>query len=95
VSEKRNNIVRIKQEKCVRKKEKVVRKGTIVLKRSGKCVRKNGVRESDHWEKSSRQKKERHVKIGRYARKRIRALARTMKNFVRSTRAVLTYAKGC
>ena len=45
--------------------------------------------------KSSRQKKERHVKIGRYARKRIRALARTVKNFVRSTRAVLTYAKGC
>jgi hypothetical protein len=45
VSEKRNNIVRKKPEKCVRKKEKVVRKGTIVLKRSGKCVRENGVRE--------------------------------------------------
>jgi len=45
--------------------------------------------------KSSRQKKERHVKIVRYARRRIRALARTVKNFVRSTRAVLTYAKGC
>jgi hypothetical protein len=53
------------------------------------------VRESDHWEKSSRQKKERHVKIVRYARKRIRVLARTVKNFVRSMRAVLTYAKGC
>ena len=39
MSEKRNNIVRKKQEKCVRKKEKVVRKGTIALKRSGKCVR--------------------------------------------------------
>ena len=39
MSEKRNNIVRKKQEKCVRTKEKVVRKGTIVLKRRGKCVR--------------------------------------------------------
>ena len=33
------------------KKEKVVRKGTIVLKSRGKCVRENGVRESDHWVK--------------------------------------------
>ena len=39
MSEKRNNIVWKKQEKCVRTKEKVVRKGTIVLKRRGKCVR--------------------------------------------------------
>ena len=51
MSEKRNNIVRKKQEKCVRTKEKVVRKGTIVLKRRGKCVRENGVRKSDHWVK--------------------------------------------
>ena len=57
MSEKRNNIVRKKQEKCVRTKEKVVRKGTIVLKRSGKCVRENGVRERDHWVKKQQTEK--------------------------------------
>ena len=36
-------------EMCQNKRE--VRKGTIVLKRRGKCVRENGVRESDHWVK--------------------------------------------
>ena len=40
LSEKINNVVRKKQEKCVRKKEKYVRKGKIILKRSGWCVKK-------------------------------------------------------
>jgi hypothetical protein len=40
VSEKRNNIVRKNRGNVSEKKEKYVRKGTIVLKRTRKCVKK-------------------------------------------------------
>ena len=49
--QKKGIILLEKTGEMCQKKRKVVRKGTIVLKRRGKCVRENGVRKSDHWVK--------------------------------------------